>query len=180
MKIYTESNRLVYREILPTDEHSLFELDSNALVHKYLGNTPVKHIEEIRKVIQSIRLQYNDHGIGRWAAIEKNTGNFIGWSGLKFITDYENNHTRFYDVGYRILPQYWGKGFATEAAMAALDYGFNKLDLSEIIGMVHEENVASRKVLEKCGLKFIEKFMWEDICCDWMKITRSEWNMAHV
>ena len=83
-------------------------------------------------------------------------------------------------MGYRILPQYWGKGFATEAAMAALDYGFNKLDLSEIIGMVHEENVASRKVLEKCGLKFIEKFMWEDICCDWMKITRSEWTMAHI
>ena len=175
MKIYTESNRLVYREILPTDDHSLFKLDSNPLVHKYLGNNPVKDIEEIRKVIKSIRQQYMDNGIGRWAVIEKETGEFMGWSGLKFIKEYENNHINFYDVGYRLLPEFWGSGYATESAQAALEYGFIQLDLPEIIGMVHEENMASRKVLVKCGFEFIEQFKWEGINFDWFKITKSAW-----
>ena len=179
MKIYKETNRLILRELLLTNEDFLFKLDSNPLVHKYLGNNPVKDIEEIKKVIQSIRQQYIDNGIGRWAVIEKETGKFMGWSGLKFIKEYENNHINFYDVGYRLLPEFWGSGYATESAQAALEYGFIQLDLPEIIGMVHEENVASRTVLQKCGLKFIEKFMWGDIRCDWMKITRSEWKMDY-
>lgn len=58
-------------------------------------------IDEAPKVIQFIRQQYADYGIGRWAVIEKDSGCFIGWSGLKFITEAENNRIHFYDVGYR-------------------------------------------------------------------------------
>lgn len=158
-----------------SDDEAMFELDSNHEVHKYLGNNPIKTIEQARAVIEIVCQQYIDNGIGRWATIEKASGNFIGWSGLKFIKEYENNHINFYDVGYRLLPKYWGKGYATEAANAALEYGFNTLKAKEIIGTANEENKASRRALEKCGLKFVEQFMWKEIKCDWLKITKEEW-----
>ncbi len=175
-----ETSRLLLREILPSDEVAWFEMDSNPEVHRYLGNEPVTSIEQIRQATQSIRQQYSDNGIGRWAVIEKTSGNFIGWSGLKLIKEYENNQINFHDVGYRLHPNYWGKGYATESAKAAIEYGFNQLNLTEIIGMAHQENKASRKVLEKCGLTFIEKFMWKEQPCDWLKITKAEWELGII
>ena len=141
-----------------------------------MGNKPIHTIEQAREVIAIVRQQYLDNGIGRWAAIERSSGNFIGWSGLKYITTPENGHTHFYDVGYRLIPQYWGKGYATESTKAALEFGFNTLQLKEIIGTCHEENRASRRALEKCGLRFVEKFLYKnEWTCDWLKITKEEW-----
>jgi ribosomal-protein-alanine N-acetyltransferase len=173
MKVETE--RLILRELLPEDDKWMFELDSDPLVHQYLGENPIKTIEQAQEMIRLVRGQYHDNGIGRWAAIEKETGNFIGWSGLKFIREYENNRTHFYDVGYRLMPKYWGKGYATESAKAAIRYGFEQLQLTEIIGSAHVENIRSRRALEKCGLTFVEQFYWKDIQCDWLKITREKW-----
>ena len=173
--IYLETKRLILRELLPNDEVKILELDSNPEVHKYLGNKPITTIEEARDIITNIRQQYLDNGIGRWATIKKSSGNFIGWSGLKFITELKNNKVNFYDIGYRLIPKYWGKGYATESAKAALEFGFMTMNLKEIIGTANEENKVSRKALEKCGLKFVEKFVWENIPCDWLKITKTEW-----
>lgn len=175
MKFYIETERLILREMLPTDDKGIFELDSNADVHKYLGNNTIKTIDVAQEQIRKIRQQYIDNGIGRWAAIEKSSGDFIGWSGLKFVTDTENNTANYHDVGYRFLPKYWGKGYATESAKAALEYGFNTLNLKEIIGTCHTENIASRKALEKCGLKFVEQFQRGDYFCYWLKIKKEEW-----
>jgi ribosomal-protein-alanine N-acetyltransferase len=179
MKIFAETERLILREILLTDESAMFEMDSDPEVHTFLGNNPVKSREEMKKIIQSIRQQYSDYGIGRWAAIEKATGNFIGWSGLKFITESENNKVNFYDVGYRLAKKYWGKGYATESAKAALRYAFEEMNLEEVIGTAHVENKSSRNVLEKCGLTFVEKFYYKDIPCDWLKISNEEWQMKN-
>lgn len=175
MEYYIETERLILREFRPTDDEAFFEMDANPEVHKYLGNNPCKSIEQARTIIESIRQQYLDNGIGRWAAIEKSSGNFIGWSGLKYIREFENNHINFHDVGYRLMPKYWGKGYATESAQAAIRYGFEVLNLNEIIGTANIENKASRRALEKCGLTFVENFMWKDIPCDWLRITKEEW-----
>lgn len=175
MKFHIETERLILRELQPTDAYAFFEMDSNSEVHKYLGKNPVKTIEHINEVIANIQQQYLDYGIGRWATIEKLSGNFIGWSGLKFRNDEENNHIDFYDVGYRLHPKYWGKGYATESCKAALEYGFTNLNAKEIIGAAHEENKSSRRVLEKCGLKFVNQFIWKGIKCDWLKISKEEW-----
>lgn len=173
MRIETE--RLILREMLPTDDEALFEMDSNPEVHRYLGENPVTDIEQVRTYIDAIRKQYADYGIGRWTAVEKASGNIIGWAGLKFITETENNRTRFHDVGYRLNQKYWGKGYATESAKAALRYGFETLQLTEIIGSANVNNTQSRKALEKCGLTFVEQFYWKDILCDWLRITKEEW-----
>ena len=134
------------------------------------------NIEHIENAFQSILQQYAENGIGRWATIEKSSGEFIGWSGLKFRNDEENNHINFYDVGYRLHPNYWGNGYATESCKVALEYGFKTLQANEIIGACHEKNKVSRRVLEKCGLKFVEKFIYKsELTCDWLKITKEEW-----
>lgn len=175
MKIFIETERLVIREILPTDENGLFELDSNPNVHTYLGNKPAQNNEQIREVIKNIRQQYLDNGIGRWAIIDKNTNDFIGWTGLKFVTETTNKQIDFYDLDYRLIEKYWGKGIATETTKATLEYAFNKLNLTEIYGMCDVGNIASKNVLEKTGLKFIETFDLDGIEHNWFKITKDEW-----
>jgi ribosomal-protein-alanine N-acetyltransferase len=173
MKIFIETERLIIRELLPTDDEAMFELDSDKEVHKYLGNKPVTTIEQSRVVIALIRKQYEDNGIGRWAMIEKETGTFIGWTGLKLITERTNNHINYYDIGYRLIRKHWGKGYAYESAKASIDYGFNKLQLKEIYGMANAHNLASKKILIKSGLKHLETFELEGELTDWYKIVAS-------
>lgn len=182
MKYFIETERLILREFRESDVEDFFEMDSNTAVHIYLGNNPIKTMDEARNGIANIIQQYVDNGIGRWATIEKASGNFIGWSGLKFMTTEVNNHINFYDVGYRLIPKFWGKGYATESAKAAIEYGFNEMKLSVIYGTVNIDNKASRNVLEKCGLKFIEKFdfpLW-NVQCDLLKISKEEWEINNT
>lgn len=162
MSIYIETERLIIREFEDLDVDGLFELDSNPIVHKYLGNKPIKVKAESAKYIQDCKLKYVTHGMCRLAVIEKQTGDFIGWSGLRFIDDYVfNNYTNFYDVGYRLIPKYWNKGYATESGKASINYGFNTLKLNAIYGITETENIASHKALLKIGLNYIEDFHYE-------------------
>lgn len=155
-----ETERLYFRELVPSDEEGMFEMDSNPEVHTYLGNNPVKSIEEIRAAISSIMEQYRTNGIGRWAVLLKETGEFIGWAGLKLERNV-NGHDSHYDLGYRFIQKHWGKGYASEAAAAFVDYGFNVMRLEKINATANPSNAASRKVLERAGLKFIETFDYE-------------------
>ncbi|MDD3687978.1 MAG: GNAT family N-acetyltransferase, partial [Bacteroidales bacterium] len=132
IKIFAETDRFILREILPTDVEGLYELDSDPEVHKYLGNKPVTDREQIIDVINFIRQQYKDNGIGRWAISDKKTNEFIGWTGLKFVTDLTNNHKNYYYLGYRLIRKYWGQGIATETAMVSLDYAFTILKVKEV------------------------------------------------
>ena len=170
MKFYIETERLILRELLPTDDYGIFELDSDAEVHRYLGNKPIESIEQARLSIEFIRQQYITNGIGRWAVVEKNSNNFTGWAGLKLITETINNHSYYYDVGYRFIKRYWGKGYATEAAKACVDYGLNNLNPEQMYGMANCDNKASRKVLEKAGLSYVETFDYNGEETDWFKI----------
>lgn len=171
-----ETPRLLMRELLPGDEHGMFELDNDPEVHRYLGNNPVKTIEESRNIISFIRQQYIDNGIGRWAVIEKENGNFIGWSGLKFMKETVNGHTNYHDVGYRLMPAYWGKGYATESARAALKYAFMTMNLNAVYGTTLSGNKASQKALLKCGLHYINSYDYKGDEALWYKIDKASWN----
>lgn len=170
MKVFIETERLIIREIVPEDVDGMFELDSNPDVHKFLGNNPIKTREESRDTIKFIRQQYADYGIGRWAMIEKQTNNFIGWNGFKFITETINNHTQYYDLGYRMIQKYWGKGYATEATKACLNYGITELKLTPIYAITTIDNTASGNVLIKTGFKPIETFMHYGLLHQWFEL----------
>lgn len=177
MKVFVETERLILREMLPTDVDGMFELDSDPLVHKYLGNKPIKTKEEALKVIEYVRNQYTERGIGRWVAIERSSGDFIGWSGLKLNMkgDELNGKVDFYDVGYRFIPRYWGKGYATESAIAALKYGFETMNLQTIVGAAEQANIGSNKVLKKIGLRFCNEFLYDNIKCNWYELNSDEY-----
>ena len=180
MKIFAETERLLFREILPTDIDVMFELDSDPEVHKYLGNKPVSSKEQAMDMINFIRQQYIDYGIGRWAVIEKKTNDFMGWSGLKYIVTEINGHKNYYDLGYRLIRKYWRKGIATESALASLEYAFDKLKLNEVYGMAESENIASNKILRKVGLRFIEDFDYNGMRNNWYKIERVEFESRNT
>ncbi|MBP4138264.1 GNAT family N-acetyltransferase [Flavobacterium geliluteum] len=162
MKDPIETERLLLRELLLSDVEGMFELDSNPNVHVFLGNKPVKTKTESLAQIQDIQQQYQDFGTGRWAVTLKETGEFIGWSGIKFITNEINNHKNFYEIGYRFIEKYWGKGYATEAGKAFVDYAFNHIKADAIYAYADEGNENSRKILEKIGLQYVNSFAYEE------------------
>ena len=173
MQFYIETDRLILRDLEETDLDGMFELDSNPLVHKYLGNKPIISKEKAENIIQFIKKQYKERGIGRFATIEKSSGDFIGWSGLKLNSDKKetlNGKTHFYDIGYRYIPRFWGKGYATESSLATLNFGFRKLNIEIICGAAEIENIASNKVLQKIGLQFINEFTFEDTQVNWYEL----------
>ena len=174
MKVFVETERLHLREILESDIQNFFELDSDPEVHKYLGNNPVTEIKEVEGMIKNIRKQYTENGIGRWAIVNKINNEFIGWSGLKYEKQLRKDFN-YYDLGYRLKRKFWGSGFATEAALASLKFGFGEFKLNEIFAAAHIENDASNKILQKVGLKFVETFEYEGEVCNWYKIEKADW-----
>ncbi|WP_316806958.1 GNAT family N-acetyltransferase [Pedobacter agri] len=170
MNAFIETERLILRELKITDAKGMFEMDSDPLVHRFLGNSPVLNINQSAADIAFIQVQYKENGIGRWAVIEKHSDQFIGWSGLKLIKDINNNHSNYYDIGYRLNRKFWGKGYATESAKAAIDYGFKELNLVQIIGIADVENKDSIHVLEKLGLQKINVFDYKGRDHHWFKI----------
>lgn len=161
MKSCIETERLILREMLPSDDEGMFELDSNPEVHRFLGNKPVKNIEESRLMIQNLRKQYAENGTGRWAVILKETNQFIGWSGIKFIKDSVNNRHDFYEIGYRFMQKHWGKGYATEAGLAFIDFAFNELKVENLYAYANAQNEGSRNILEKLGMQYVNSFEYE-------------------
>ncbi len=177
MKIFAETERFILREILQSDLDGMFELDSDPEVHKHLGNKTISDKNQIAQVINFVRQQYIDHGIGRWAIIDKRTNAFMGWTGLKFVTEVTNGHKNYYDLGYRLIRKYWGLGIATETALISLNYAFNTLKIDEVYAAASCENLASNKILQKVGMNFIETFYYEDINCNWYKIDKNKYDI---
>ncbi|MDQ3141596.1 MAG: GNAT family N-acetyltransferase [Bacteroidota bacterium] len=178
MKIILETERLILREMENLDEEGMFELDSNPKVHKYLGKQPVTSVDQIRAVIQMIQKQYQTNGVARWAVIKKDSQTFIGWCGLKLVTEEINNFINYYDLGYRFIEKYWGQGFATESSNAVLNYGFNHLHIKTIYAMADLKNTASIGVLEKLGFKSIHEVIFEGENCLWFELHKVDFKQT--
>ena len=163
MNLILETERLLLRPLELSDAQTMFAMDNNPEVHKYLWQKPTLAIEETIKTIEYVRTQYETHNIGRFATILKETGEFIGWTGIKFVHDHiENGNTNFYDYGYRLNEKFWNKGYATEASIAWLDYGFNQIKIDKMNAYTHNDNGASNHILEKVGMTMVEVYVAED------------------
>ena len=163
MNLTLQTNRLILRPLEISDAQAMFDMNKNPEVHKYLWQTPEKNIEESIKVIDYVQEQYKENKIGRFATILKETNEFIGWTGIKFVNDQtENGNTNFYDYGYRLDEKFWNKGYATEASIAWLDYGFNQMKIEKMNAYTHFENGASNHILQKVGFNFIEDYLDKD------------------
>ncbi len=154
MKPILQTPRLILREFHLEDVENFYELNRNPNVIKFTGDSSFQSISEAEEFLRNYD-DYKRNGYGRWAVMEKDSGEFLGWCGLKF----DGKET---DIGFRFFEKYWNKGFATESAKACLEYGFNKLNLNEIFGRAMKDNLGSHKVLEKIGLKFDQEIEKEN------------------
>lgn len=126
MKYILETKRLKLRELDLIDAKDFYDLNANPNVIKYTGDSAFKSIDEAKQFLENYQ-DYKLNGYGRWAVIIKETKQFIGWCGLK-LDDKET------DIGFRFFEEDWKKGYATESAIAYVDYGFEELKLRRIIG----------------------------------------------
>lgn len=170
--MYIETERLILQKFEEKDYERLFMLDSDPEVMKYVGMPPLSDPEESKEVVKMIMQQYEDNGLGRLAVIEKESGNLIGWSGLKLHSTEINGHRNFYDLGYRFLPETWGKGYAFESGKASLEFGFNELNADVIYAHAHSENAASNHVLQKLGFENKGEFNEPDGICYWYELRK--------
>ena len=176
MEEIIETERLILREVNRLDQEGLFDLDSKSEVHKYIGTKPLTHINQALDVVQILQDQYKKNGIGRYAVIDKLTQEFLGWSGLKLWKGPLNNHCNVYELGYRFIPKYWGKGYATESAQAWVNYAFEVLDVTTLYAITDPENINSKKVLQKVGFLEGAPFDFEGERTSWFELPRSNWS----
>ena len=150
MNVIIETDRLLLREFTMNDAKLVYNLNKDPEVTRFTGD-PVRDTEHAGLILaKTILPQYALYNHGRWAVHTKRDMQFQGWCGLKARPERDE-----IDLGYRFMRSAWGKGFATEAAWASLRHGFDKLGLPRIVGRAMPGNIASLRVLEKCGMNFI-------------------------
>ena len=121
-------------------------------VTKYLPRGPVPRDEvweRVQRVLTHFIAHWSDHGFGVWALVDRATGDLVGHCGLQHLPDDGD-----VEVLYLLERAQWGRGLATEAARAALEHGFTRVGLERIVAVTRPENVASRRVMEKLGMRY--------------------------
>jgi len=149
---FLETERLALREIVNDDFGELYRMNSNPEIMKYVGDGSTRNHTQMTIELETLISHYRRKpGLGIWATILKDTNTFVGASGLVY---YDN--TPEIEIGYRFLKEHWNKGYATEASISLLKYGFYTLGLNKIVSSAHVENRASRRVMEKIGMTYID------------------------
>lgn len=148
MVVVAETERLELREFSTEDAEGFYRLNADPEVLRYTGDEPFADVEAARAFLAAYD-NYTRDGFGRWSVYVKETGEYIGFCGLSYRPE-----SGEVDVGFRIRRDCWGKGYATEAARAALEIGFNRYGLTRIVGRAMRDNVASHRVLLKLGMSF--------------------------
>ena len=143
------TERLVLLQFSPDDREELHRITHEADILQYFPSRSPWAMDKVDRYFSYQSAHWQRFGYGHWALTTLEGGQFFGWCGLEFLPDTEET-----EVGYLISKKYWGNGYATEAATAAVKFGIKQIRLKEIIGLAHPENKPSQRVLEKCGLTF--------------------------
>lgn len=144
-----ETRRLRLRQFTLNDADELYHIYKHRDLFKYMSNEKPLLWEQRKMVIHFLREHWQQHRFGVWAIVHKKEQKLIGHCGFKFL-----ENTREIQLGYLLHPSYWGMGLGTEAASRVLRYGFEKLKFERIVAIAKPENIASRRVMEKVGMKY--------------------------
>lgn len=157
MAVYLETARLALRAFTAADVDNLFELDSDPAVMRYLtGGVPTPRAAIERDILPRFLRSYDPHpGFGVWAASAKASGTFVGWFSLR-PGDSESPGEAH--LGYRLRRAAWGRGLATEGARALIHKGFTELGVERVLATTYQDNLASRRVMEKAGLRLVRSY----------------------
>ncbi|HYB17467.1 MAG TPA: GNAT family N-acetyltransferase [Streptosporangiaceae bacterium] len=158
--------RLTLRQFTQEDADNLLALDGDPRVMRFLDPT-TKSRAQIRAQVLPRFLAYDRRygGFGFWAAHARGDGGFIGWFGLRPVTptaaamvdwpDAPPGDIAVASLGYRLRVSAWGRGYATEGAQALIQRAFSELGVSQVVATTMAVNSASRRVLEKAGLRYV-------------------------
>lgn len=161
-----ETTRLLLRRPKQADADILSGLWRDARVQQFMGGVLSQQDADTR--VADILRSWRDYRAGLWTVCERRSKNIIGLCGL-------NVFEAEIEIIYKFFPAYWGHGYATEAATACLDYGFQILKLDRVIGVTQEANDASRRILEKVGMHSIRNISRWGASQYVYELTRSEW-----
>jgi RimJ/RimL family protein N-acetyltransferase len=157
MQVFLETERLALRRFTKADVDNLFDLDSDPEVMRFINGGRPTPRDVIRDETLPQFLHYYERfaGFGFWAAIEKSTGEFLGWFHFR---PPEGSGPDEAELGYRLRKSAWGKGYGTEGSRALIHKGFTDLGVRRVVASTMTVNLASRRVMEKAGLTLERTF----------------------
>lgn len=142
-----DTGRLLLRRFVEADLDAFFVLTSHPEIIRYAQAQPMPSREAALEYMHAAPFHdYATHGYGRFACVWKQSGAVIGFSGIKYVPEIAET-----ELGYRFLPEYWGRGLATEAGQASIDFARDDVGLRRLVAMVHPDNVASARVVTRLG-----------------------------
>lgn len=168
------TDRLTLRPFTGQDITPLFEILQQPDVLRYFPPQPRPPKPPPRQAAERMigeQLQeWQERGYGWWAVELKGQPNLLGWCGLGYLSDTDET-----EVAYLLRREVWGQGLATEGARASLAWGFERFAFDFVVGLTHPDNVASQRVLEKCGLRFVERKVYFGMECCRYVIKKEDW-----
>jgi ribosomal-protein-alanine N-acetyltransferase len=168
-----ETPRLSMRALVPGDIDDIVRLYGDPEVTRFI--TGGVHSREMAQawLNEQVASWERYRTIGMFRVADRGTGEFLGRCGVRDLEDAGEM-----EVGYAFVPTAWGRGIATEACRAAIEHSFRNSDLDHIVGITFPENLPSKKVLTKCGLRYIREDHFWGIDVSYFSITREEWEGA--
>jgi RimJ/RimL family protein N-acetyltransferase len=160
MRVFLETERLLLRRFTKSDVANLHDLDGDPEVMRFInGGRPVpRDVIREQTLPRFLRAYERFEAFGVWAAIERSTGEFVGW--FEFYPRKDASPEEV-ELGYRLRSSAWGKGYATEGSRALIRKGFTELGVQRVVAETMAVNTASRRVMEKAGLKYVRTFHQE-------------------
>lgn len=181
IKVIIKTHRLILREWKPEDLASFVRFNADSKVREYFAT--IKSYEETVVEYRLILEEFKKYGRGYWVISPAESGEFMGLIGLKYV-DSIYPFAPAVEIGWGLFSEFWGKGYATEGALAVLEYGFKTLTLHEIVSYTPQSNMRSRRVMEKIGMRRSKNGDFDDpqlepghklLQCVLYRITRQEW-----
>lgn len=145
-----ETKRLILRGWEERDRSEFSRMNSHPQVMEFFPSLWTK--DESDAAFSKIQNQIRERSWGLWAIEEKSSGKFVGFTGLN-VPSFEAPFMPAVEIGWRLLPEFWNQGYATEAALEALRFGFEVVKLEEIVSFTAVGNVKSQRIMEKIGMK---------------------------
>jgi ribosomal-protein-alanine N-acetyltransferase len=142
-----ESERLIFQQISTDDAPDIFELRTNEKVLRYSDRLPMKNMQEAMDMVKLISDTFDKNNGIAWSMKSKETKRTVGH--ISFWRINKEHHRA--EIGYAMFPEYWGKGFMTEAINKVIDYGFSEIKFHSIEANVNPNNLPSIKLLERAG-----------------------------
>lgn len=150
-----ETSRLILRQWCDDDLAPFAELNNDPQVMRYFPST-LTH-EQSAQMVEDIRKHFEQYGFGLWAVEIKDQVRFAGFIGLA-VPQFSAFFTPCIEIGWRLAAPYWNQGLATEGARAVLEFGFDQCNLKQVVSFTVPDNIASRRVMEKIGMSYIDNF----------------------